>query len=62
MMKLTMVKGIGGKRAEQLEALGINSVQDLAKASAKDLASKLKISPKITGRWVGTAKEMVRKG
>ena len=62
MMKLTTVKGIGGKRAEQLKALGINSVHDLARASAKDLASKLKISPKITGRWVGTAKEMVRKG
>lgn len=55
----TKVKGIGEKRAEQLRALGINSVEDLAKASAKDLATKLQISPKITRRWVRNAKKRV---
>ena len=56
---LTKVKGIGEKRAEQLKALGINSVEYLVKASAKDLAVKLKVSPKITRRWIRNAKELV---
>jgi len=58
---LLEVKGIGEKRAEQLRTLGINTVEDLAKASAKDLATKLKISPKITGKWVENAKGIVEK-
>ena len=58
---LTEVKGIGEKRAEQLKALGISSIEDLAKASAKDLAAKLKISPKITRRWVRNAEKPVEK-
>jgi len=58
---LTEVKGIGEKRAEQLKALGINSVEELAKASAKELASKLKISPKITQRWIEDAKKLTEK-
>lgn len=58
---LTEVKGIGEKRAEQLKALGISSIEDLAKASAKDLAAKLKISPKITRRWVRNARKTVEK-
>jgi len=60
-MELTKVKGIGEKRAEQLKALGISSVEDLAKASIEDLAEKLKISPKITGRWIENAKKLVEK-
>jgi len=59
---LTEVKGIGEKRAEQLKAININSVEDLAKASARDLATKLKISPKITRKWIGNAKKLVEKG
>lgn len=58
---LTRVKGIGEKRAQQLMALGINSIEDLAKATEKDLARKLKISAKITGKWIGNAKEIVKK-
>jgi predicted flap endonuclease-1-like 5' DNA nuclease len=60
-LELTEVKGIGVKRAEQLKALGILSVEDLAKASAKDLASKLKVSPKITEKWIKNAKKLVEK-
>jgi predicted flap endonuclease-1-like 5' DNA nuclease len=56
---LTQVKGIGEKRASQLKALGISSVYDLAKASAKTVAKKLKISPKTVGKWVASAKELV---
>ncbi|MEM3617404.1 MAG: DUF4332 domain-containing protein [Candidatus Bathyarchaeia archaeon] len=58
---LTKVKGIGKKRSEQLKALGINTVEELAKASAKELASKLKISPKITQRWIENAKRLTEK-
>jgi len=57
-LELTQVKGIGEKRAMQLKALGINSVDELAKASAKTLAKKLRVSPKIVEKWVGSAKEL----
>jgi len=60
-IELTEVKGIGAKRAEQLKNMGINSVEDLAKASAKDLAVKLKISPKITAKWIENAKKLTEK-
>ena len=59
--ELTKVKGIGAKRADQLKALGINSIRDLANASAKDLAKKLEISPKITTRWIENAKALTEK-
>lgn len=60
-VELTKIKGIGEKRAEQLKALGINAIEDLANASAKDLAAKLKISPKITGKWIENAKTLAKK-
>lgn len=60
-MELTNVKGIKQKRASQLTALGVNSVEDLANASAKDLAAKLKISPKFTERWIEDAKKLLAK-
>jgi len=60
-IELTQVKGIGPKRAEQLKSLGINSIKDLAEASAKNLATKLEISPKITRRWIENAKKLVEK-
>jgi predicted flap endonuclease-1-like 5' DNA nuclease len=59
-MDLTQVKGIGEKRAKQLKALGINSVNKLANASAKNLAKKLKVSPKIVDKWIDSAKELVK--
>jgi predicted flap endonuclease-1-like 5' DNA nuclease len=57
---LTEVKGIGEKRAAQLKALGISSIDELAKASAEDIATKLKISPKIVEKWITGAKELVK--
>jgi len=60
-VELTKVKGIGEKRAQQLKALGISSVEHLAKASATDIAEKLKISPKITERWIENAKNLAEK-
>jgi predicted flap endonuclease-1-like 5' DNA nuclease len=59
-VELTQVKGIGEKRAAQLKALGINSVNELANASAKTVAKKLKISPKIVEKWISSAKELVK--
>ena len=58
---LTQVKGIKEKRAQQLKAIGINSIEDLANASTNDIAAKLQISPKTTGRWIENAKELAKK-
>jgi len=59
-LELTQVKGIGEKRATQLKAIGITSVDDLTKASAEDIAKKLQISSKITNKWIASAKELVK--
>jgi len=58
---LLNVKGIKEKRAQQLKAIGINTVEDLAKASPEDLATKLKIAPYFTGQWIENAKKIVTK-
>jgi predicted flap endonuclease-1-like 5' DNA nuclease len=58
---LLEVKGIKDKRALQLKAVGINTVEDLAKASPTDLATRLKIAPYFTGKWIESAKEIVEK-
>jgi predicted flap endonuclease-1-like 5' DNA nuclease len=58
-MDLTQVKGIGERRAAQLKALGINTVDELANASAKNVAEKLKISPKIVDKWISSAEELI---
>ena len=55
-MELIQVKGIGEKRATQLKALGINSVDELANASAETIAEKLKVSQKIVDKWIVAAK------
>ena len=57
-LRLTRVKGIGEKRVAQLKALGINSLDELAKASADEIAKNLQISPKITRKWVAAAEEL----
>jgi predicted flap endonuclease-1-like 5' DNA nuclease len=51
------IRGINEKRAEQLKANGINSLQDLANASADELAAKVGVSPKIVKMWIGQAKK-----
>ena len=60
-VELIAVKGIKEKRAEQLKALGIRNVEDLANASAEDLAKKLNISPWFTEKWINSAKELLAK-
>jgi predicted flap endonuclease-1-like 5' DNA nuclease len=59
--ELIRVKGIKEKRAAQLKTLGINSLEDLTKASPEDLAAKLQISPKITEKWIANAREIKEK-
>ena len=59
-IELTRVKGIGEKRATQLKAIGINGIDELAKASAEDIAKSLKISPKIVQKWIAGAKELAK--
>lgn len=54
------IKGIGQKRAAQLNALGINSFEDLANASATDVAKSLQISPKTVKNWITEAKEKIK--
>jgi predicted flap endonuclease-1-like 5' DNA nuclease len=54
---LTTVRGIGEKRASQLNSLGINSVEELAKASVEELAKRLNVSPKIVAKWVEAANQ-----
>ena len=58
---LLEVKGIKEKRAQQLNAIGIKTVEDLSKASAEDLAAKLKIAPYFTGKWIENAKEILKR-
>jgi predicted flap endonuclease-1-like 5' DNA nuclease len=59
-LELTEVKGIGEKRAVQLEAMGISNIDDLAEASAEDIAKKLQISLKITKKWIDSAKKLAK--
>jgi predicted flap endonuclease-1-like 5' DNA nuclease len=54
----SQIRGISEKRAEQLKSVGINNLQDLANASATELAEKLNVSPKIVKMWVGSAKKL----
>jgi predicted flap endonuclease-1-like 5' DNA nuclease len=59
--ELTKVKGIGNIRAKQLNALGVNTIEELSNASARNLAKKLDISPKITAKWIENAKQLAEK-
>ena len=54
-IELTEIKGIGSKRARELEAVGVNTVSDLATASAKVLSQNTGISEKTISRWIAQA-------
>jgi predicted flap endonuclease-1-like 5' DNA nuclease len=56
--ELVTVRGISAARAAQLNKLGVNSIADLAKASADDLAKGLAVSSRITRMWIGSAKKL----
>ena len=50
--KLSEIKGIGSKRAEQLELAGVKTVSDLAKRSPKHLSEKTGISIQQICTWI----------
>jgi predicted flap endonuclease-1-like 5' DNA nuclease len=58
--ELTKIHGINQKRVDQLKANGINTLQELANASAEDLAAKLAVSPRIVKMWIGSAKKQIK--
>ncbi len=58
--EFTKIRGISENRAQQLKAVGIETVKDLANASASDLAEKLNVSPRIVKMWIGTAKKLAK--
>jgi len=56
--ELLTIAGINEKTAEQLEKLGINNVDDLAKASAGDLAKGLKVDLPTALKWIAMAEKL----
>jgi DNA-binding protein len=55
--KLTDIKGIGAKIAEQLESAGINTIRDLANSDLTKLSEHLQISEKRLSKWVDEAEK-----
>ncbi|MCW4009665.1 MAG: helix-hairpin-helix domain-containing protein [Candidatus Bathyarchaeota archaeon] len=56
----SQIRGINQKRAEQLASNGVTSIEELANASADELAEKLGVSPRIVKMWIGCAKKLVK--
>jgi predicted RecB family nuclease len=56
--ELLTISGINKKRALQLKKLGINNIDDLARASAKNLAKNLQVDQSTTQKWITRAKEL----
>ncbi len=53
---LTEIKGIGKKKAEELESVGISTVEDLLETETEELAEKTSFSPE----YIETLKERAR--
>ncbi len=58
--EFSQIRCISQKRAEQLIAIGIGTLQELANAAPDDVATKLNVSPKIVKMWIGSAKKLVK--
>jgi predicted flap endonuclease-1-like 5' DNA nuclease len=56
--ELQTINGVNEKTALQLGKLGINNIDDLAKASAEDLTKELKIDLSTAQKWITRAKEL----
>jgi hypothetical protein len=59
-LEFVQIRSISEKRAEQLKANGISTLEELANANALDLAAKLNVSPKIVKMWIGSAKKLAK--
>lgn len=60
-LNLTKVSGIGPKRAEKLTSAGILTINDLVKATPKELAGKADTSTKVTRKWIERARKLLEK-
>jgi len=58
--KLTDIKGIGAKIAEQLESAGINTISDLANSDPTKLSKHLQISEKRLSKWIDEAEKSTK--
>jgi hypothetical protein len=56
--KLTEIKGIGSKRAEELQLAGVKTISDLAKRSPKHLSSKTGIPITQISKWITEANKL----
>jgi predicted flap endonuclease-1-like 5' DNA nuclease len=55
--ELLAIDGINEKIASQLEKLCINNIDDLAKASAENIAKDLKVDLSTVRQWISEAKK-----
>ena len=58
---LTEIRGIGSKRAEELELAGIRTVTDLAKRSPKHLSEKTRIPITQISNWIIEANKITKR-
>ena len=54
---LTEIKGVGPKRASELERAGVKTISDLANQSPKHLAEKIGLPIKQISKWIQEAKK-----
>jgi predicted RecB family nuclease len=52
------LKGIDKRIATELEKMGINTIDDLVQASARDIAERLKIDLHTVQEWITEAKKL----
>ena len=55
---LLTLKGINERIVAQLEKMGINTIDDLVRTSAKNIAEELKMDLHIVKKWISEAKEL----
>jgi len=55
---LRIIEGINEKIMSQLAKLGISNIEDLAKASAENIAKDLKVDLSTTRKWISVAKKL----
>jgi predicted flap endonuclease-1-like 5' DNA nuclease len=55
--ELLTIDGINEKTASKLEKLGINNIDDLANASAENVAKHLKVDVSTVQKWISKAKK-----
>jgi predicted flap endonuclease-1-like 5' DNA nuclease len=56
--ELLILDGINERTASELEKLGINNIDDLAKASAENIAKDLKVNLSTVQKWISAAKRL----